>query len=303
MLVGIHRHRGTLDGPIPADTLRTVWLASSGVRAAEVNGLLLPRRSGFWWLTLVSSCLEEPHLGFDDDKPTGSFEVELEDELHAWPVGGRPLEVSSTGCAARDVHCVIDRRISIDWVWPELISLNRGGKYSCGAHPDADIDYSISSIDDPSTPLPLASVLGDAAGRRFREAFERARLEQIAVFPDCDRPTFSPASWHLVHENFRWKVEGWSATHRLCGVGIDYTIDADLTPFTRTANPFVSPDGRRVLTRVDEVLRLSSRDTPASPVARMPLSDDDSIVMVEWTVGRNVARWRDQVARLATPAR
>ena len=111
-------------------------------------------------------------------------------------------------------------------------------------------------------------------------------------------PTFSPASWHLVRAHFHWKVEGWSDTHRLCGVCIDDTIEADVTPFTRAANPFASPDGRWVLTRVDGGLRLSSRDTPASPVAHRPLSDDDSIVMVEWAVGRNVARWREQVARL-----
>jgi len=41
--------------------------------------------------------------------------------------------------------------------------------------------------------------------------------------------------------------------------------------------------------------------TPDKPIAKAPLSIAESVVMVEWAHGRNVARWRDQVRNLAEP--
>jgi hypothetical protein len=191
-----------------------------------------------------------------------------------------------------------------------MISLDRGGEGSCGAHPDGYHEYSVHTIDDLSRRLPLGAVLGDAAGRRFQRAFDRAKLE-LAAEPDrkecSEKAMFSPSSWHLTRKDDHWRIAGWSETHRMCGVGIDYTIDADLTRFTRgqpRADALSSPDGRWVLRITADAVLLSPRGAPDRPVARVPLSEQDSVVMVEWATGRNVARWRDEVARLtAAPAR
>ena len=163
-------------------------------------------------------------------------------------------------------------------------------------------------------------MLGAAAGRRLREGFDRAKRERAADFPDgrecVDQATYSPESWRITREGGGWKIEGWSDTHRLCGVGIDYTIQADLSRLTRgqrsapaarspNADAIASPDGKWVLVIQDNALMLVSRDALQRPVSRVPLLwDRDSVVMAEWATGANVARWRAQIGRLpAAPER
>jgi hypothetical protein len=62
-----------------------------------------------------------------------------------------------------------------------------------------------------------------------------------------------------------------------------------------------SADGRWILLIGNDEVALSPRDAPDKPIARAPLSMGDSVVLVEWAHGGNVARWRDQVRKLAAP--
>ena len=121
--------------------------------------------------------------------------------------------------------------------------------------------------------------------------------------------------WRVERGPGHWSIEGWSDTHRLCGGGVDYTIQADLSRVTgRQAPPpqrwvagaadvFWSPDGRWALLTTGNEVRLARRDQLDATVARASLDGDDSVVMVEWATGSNVARWREQVARLAKSIR
>jgi hypothetical protein len=316
VLVGVHRYPDSASTPVAAATLRTLWLESGG-RVANAGGLLLPRRTGFWWLDLDRSCTEGPVVDFNDQE-TGEYEVEVADDLRASPVETRPAATPSSPCVERRVHCVTDRRIWIWWVWPDLVSMNRGGESGCGAHPDGWFKYSVERIDELGRPLTASTVFGDTAGRRLQEAFDRAERARREEDPMCaDLAKFSPESWRIERTHGGWKVEGWSDTHRLCGAGIDYTIDADLSRLTRGQPPppptwttvagatdaMSSPGGQWVLVVSGSEVRLSSRDQLGRAVSRLPISKDDSIVMVEWATGPAVARWREQVGRLARPRR
>jgi hypothetical protein len=310
----VHRYQDSASTtPVAAATLRTLWLEAGG-RVAEAGGLLLPRRSGFWWLDLDRSCTEEPVVDFNDQE-TGEYEVEIADDLRASPVETRPAPAPRSNCVAREVRCVTDRRIEISWVWPDFVSLNRGGEGGCGAHPDGWIAYSVERLDELGQRLTASAALGATAGRRLRAAFDRARREWD---PMCaDLAEFSPESWRVERTRGRWKVQGWSETHRLCGGGIDYTIEADLSRLTRGQPPpppgwtmvvgatdaMSSPGGQWVLVVSGSEVRLSPRDQLGRAVSRMPISEHDSIVMVEWATGAAVARWREQVGRLAPPER
>ena len=60
-------------------------------------------------------------------------------------------------------------------------------------------------------------------------------------------------------------------------------------------------DGRWLLLIGKDEVALSPREAPDQPIAKAPLSIGDRVVLVEWAHGRNVARWRDQVRKLAGP--
>lgn len=62
-----------------------------------------------------------------------------------------------------------------------------------------------------------------------------------------------------------------------------------------------SADRRWILLVREDEVALSPREAPDKPIAKAPLSIDDSVVMAVWAHGRSVARWRDQVRKLAEP--
>jgi len=133
VLVGVHRYQDSASTTlVAAATLRTLWLEAGG-RVAEASGLLLPRRTGVWWLDLDRSCTEEPVVDFNDQE-TGEYEVEIADDLRASPVETRPAPALVSNCVAHKVRCVTDRRIDISWVWPDFVSMNRGAEGGCGAY-------------------------------------------------------------------------------------------------------------------------------------------------------------------------
>src|SRR4029450_3793786 len=156
------------------------------------------------------------------------------------------------------------------------------------------------------------------ARARLRSAYDRAKLEYRSRHRDdgCEDPdVFSPTAWHIERQGGRWLLEGWASTHRLCEVGIDYSADVDFSRVTGSKAPqrplstavsgmkdaVPSADGRWILLTGKDEVTLSPREAPDKPIAKAPLSIADSVVMVEWAHGDHVARWLDQVRKLAEP--
>jgi hypothetical protein len=318
VLVGVHRTdiSQTIATAPRASTLRTLWLGSPGTAVDTVSGLLVPRRSGFWRVDLDSNCAEEPYPDIDGNRL--GDKVEIEDQLRAYPVeASTRVEGTRTSseCSSTDVYCSIDRRTRIYWVWPEFISLARGGGYGCGVHPDADYRSAVYRLESLGAPLTVTEMFGRSVENRMKRSFERAKDEDGVVHgADCaTEGTFSPISWHVWRQDGQWRFEGWADTHRLCGYGFGYTTPVDLSRFgvSATARPrpaslipsrddaVPSPDRRwTLLVRQTEVL-LAPSGALDRPVARLPLTGDDDVVMVEWATGANVARWRNEVQRQA----
>jgi hypothetical protein len=299
-----------------AATLSTIWLESESASATALAPLLVPRSAGFWWVGLTYSCTEEPHEIADGDQR--GDELYVQDTPWAAPVGARSVvdirrAASARECQSTNVSCAVESRTDIYWIWPDFISMNGRTEGGCGAHPDGSFDYSIRRLDDLRKSLAVADVLGSDADARLRTAFERARAD---VNKDCAGvATFSPTSWYIQRTPGRWILKGWSDMERICGYGIDYSSAVDLSRVTRPGAPppaawtdmsnardaISSPDRRWVLLIRKTDVILVAREALDRPVARAPLSDDDSVVMVEWAQGANVARWRNQIRSLEEP--
>lgn len=320
VLVGVHQREGAADaGPSQRNALRTLAFDVGSRTVTALPALLVPRRSGFWWVDLEDSCREEPHEAFD-----GSYaghEVNVADTVRAFPVGALPTSYifatlrRSTPCRAAEVFCITDARHVIRWVWPEYISMSDFIESGCGAHPDSTLSPGLRRLDSIGSALPIATVFGRSTDRALRRAFGTAKMQEaIARDPECaDLAAFDPTSWHIVRRRGSWKIEAWSATRRLCGGGIDYTVETDLSPVTgrRVALPsaafadpevedaFASPDGRWMLLVTASQVRLVSTAARSRVIASAPLTVSDAVVMVEWAVGSGAQRWREQVTRLA----
>jgi hypothetical protein len=267
----------------------------------------------------VGECAEEKQTALDETSL--GTDTTIADHLWAAPAGTQPevhldptgsLEFHPTPCVARDVHCVNDWTTQIYWVWPEYASLEMGSRGDCGAHPDWTPGYTVRSLNDLEKPLRIGEVLGGQVEAALRKNFESEHQDAGAC---PDRAVFEPDSWYIERKHGAWKTTGWSTTHRLCGFGIDYAIDADIsriagrqddrsvwsaleTTWPQRTDAHVSPGGRWTLVATETELMIFDRRSLRSPVVRMPKSRDEHLVMVEWATGRNVAAWNAEVVRL-----
>ena len=321
VLVGIHTLGGSTfaAGPPVPDSLRTVWLDTDRSATPALPRLLVPRSSGFWWLGLNSACSEERREGLDDG--VTQIEIEIHDALWSSPIDASPIPSAHDAewnCRSDNVFCENDFRTGIDWVWPDFISISKSGEYGCGAHSDGDHRPEVHRLDDLESPLTVGAVFGPSVEARLRREYERAKREYRSRHREdgCDDPVgFSPTAWHVERQGGRWLLEGWADTHRLCEVGVDYAADVDVSRITGTRptqrllpsslsgvkDAIPSADGRWILLIREHDVALSPREAPDKTIARAPLTTGDSVVMAEWAQGRNIARWRDQVRKLAEP--
>lgn len=312
VLVGVHRSPDSASDespPVPA-TLRTLWFETSRETVANTRHLLVPRSSGFWRIQLVHFCGEEPAVDFES-RPRGDA-LTVSEQLWAYPVEAPPNVPNGAVCRSRNVHCVSDHRKLLFWVWPDFISMqNYFESPGCGASMWSSLDFAMRRIENMDRAATVSEAIGPGAEERLRSAFDEAKLEDAQSHgPECVKETtFDPASWRIVRAGGGWHVEGWANTHRLCGVGFEYTANLDLSRVTgRTTLPqaswkdvagatdaLASPDGQWVLIVKKGQVVLAPRDAPRRPIASATLSEDENVVMAEWATGANVARWRRQV--------
>lgn len=306
--------------PPQIDQLRTVWIHGTPLAPIEVPNLLVPRRSGFWRVGVHGGCSEQEYRD-RNDTPSGS-ETELSAMIVAAPVGGPATAFGGKPCTRADVHCLTESVATIVWVWPEHISVMDGGESSCGAHPGGSWVRSVHALGDAKR-LSVRDVLGASAEAQYRQAFEKARQEDRAFQvqgPDdgCGRiaVTFDPRAWWIEREQGRWRIKGWTETHRLCGVGFEYAVDADMSRIAgRRADEasrwaelearwpelqdvHTSPGAQWTVIATGEELLVFIGAGLDKEVMRVPTAEYEELVMVEWATGSNVARWNAEVARL-----
>jgi len=326
VLIGLHDPGSDPDPadknaqPPNAGRLRTVWIrlfdSQTPPKSTELPNLLVPRRSGFWRMGLVGACEERKEVA-GDGAVLGTATT-VADYLWAVPVGRQP-EVRLTDpelrlgrCVTRNLYCENNWRTSVYWVWPEYASLEMGTRVECGVHPDWTPGYTIRSLNDLAKPLTVGSVLGGVAENTFRKTFEGVDKHD----EDCgDKAAFQPDSWYMERDDGGWKVIGWSDTHRLCGYGVDYSVDVD--PFAVTGHrddearwrslkrrlpqlvdAHFSPGGQWTLAATTTELIVFEGTATDRPAIRMAKPSDEHVIMVEWATGNSVARWDAEVLHL-----
>jgi hypothetical protein len=290
------------------------------VATVDLSYLLIPRRSGFWQAGLAGTCDEETVTGIDD-MPMG-IAATVSDYFWAAPAGSRgsihPRSVEEVpgSCRAKQLHCENDNRTILHWVWPDYVSLDASERVTdCGVHPDFFAGFAVRSLDSLDTDKSVTDILGAAAAAPMKAAFDRALREQeSSLGGHCDLDQTNKALWSIERKDGRWKAIGWQETPRSCGYGFDFEPDLDLSPITgrnddagrwqqlqkripKLTDAHFSPGGAWSLVATGRQLMIL-RNGSDKPAVTLPLSDNETLVMVEWATGRNVARWTAEVRRL-----
>jgi hypothetical protein len=330
VLVGLERLGEDVSGAPRTSTLRTLWIPlghTAPIKAldvVEIADLLVPRHAGFWRAGRLTTCGEGP-LDSDNKELTAAWVAEY---LWAAPHDRRPRVQLGTRdfqspypervgpCRAKRIYCDVDRRVGIYWIAPEYMSLDLGVRGSCGPHPGWTPEFGIRSLDDVHAPLAVGALLGLAAEQAFLQAYEQARADYVRALKSqvCADTTFDPTTWWIEREAGSWTMKGWVRHERYCNYGFDFSADLDVSRITGRADdrtrwqtlhasrPVLDdahflPGGRWVLGLTRTQLFVFDGDVPR-PVLTLPLTNGDSIVMVEWATGRNVARWDAEVRRV-----
>jgi hypothetical protein len=323
VLVGVERLSEDVVGA-PAGTLRTLWIQMGGAKpptaamVVEVADLLVPRGTGFWRLGRTATCAEG-----EADEP-GQVAVAISQYLWAAPVGQRPririaraqsdfFSPERVGpCRATKVSCDVRHIVSLHWVSPDYVSIQPSADGTCGLSRIVSLEDTTRRLDNVNRPVTPTEALGPAADAALRKAFAAARVEYEKDHKDCDPSRYDPEAWRIAREDGHWTVSGWSENHRLCSYGFDFSADIDVSRITgrtddharwltlRRTRPdvidaHVAPGGRWTIAQTERQLLVLDGTQPALV---LPIESRDSIVMVEWATGRNVARWDAAVRRL-----
>jgi hypothetical protein len=282
----------------PSHRLRTIWL-SGDAPPLEVTPLVVPRRTGFWRLGVLPTCSTSPS--------PAEAEVEQYADEHVWaaPAGVRakvPVEEPQErpgACPARPVRCSVEGAVTIHFVWPELVSLTYARSGDCGAHPGSGEIPGVHRFDALGADgLPIDWVLGAGSVEAFTAGFDRAAAADPAA-ASCTDPDPDPRRWWIQRDPGRWQIRG-DTTTGLCGFLFD--VDLPLPPRLERAGPapvprvqdaFPAPGGEgALLVRKDRVELLWL----AAPLASARRDEKETVVMVEWALGAQVARWTTALA-------
>lgn len=181
-------------------------------------------------------------------------------------------------------------------------------------------DFTVRSLSNLAEPLSVGDVFGRSVEDAARNAFDneddaRRKLEREEARECGVEAVFDPKSWSIKRAAGTWKATGFSKTHRLCGVGIDWLVDANLSTITGRRDDrsrwqlfeakwpsftdmHVSPADRWTLVVTETELMIFEARSIDRPLLRVPKSSQENVVMVEWATGKNVARWNAEVVRL-----
>jgi hypothetical protein len=287
---------------------RTWWIAEIGgeIQIREIPNLLIPRKDGFW--------------------VAGTKQIE-EQCSYIWtaPLGTLPKNydpnTSDSGChdeqLARDILFVGTNHLAIGESQGGLAIVYDGARYY------------VSTIEQPNRnssenkSIQVSDVLGLEGTRAFNKAVDATGDGKAENF-ECGKMKASPANWAIRRKKGRWLLEGsGSRSGRDCDgyFGTEFAIkmqppksligyDELSVGWTKIEKSFrdakdalESPNQDFAITIVGQqlvVCRLANGEIGAV-VARHPLHENEYVVMAQWALGDNVARWDKQVREFKEP--
>ena len=294
----------------PQGKYLTFWISRSGggsVKIQAIEGLLVPRATGFWHIgTQMATAEEHPESNFDE-------------EIWAVPVGEKPAPPKSdSGIDGRSVRL-------ITYAGPTYVAYLFHWQGGVGAW---EYVYShVTTVADSTKNLGVEKVLGPATGALYKRLAKSMdhMTDETKEGEDrepCNCCTGDPTEWGILHAGDSWQVyarfhEGTSSS---CGQGSEDHVLKTAVPNSVASGVslnrawdvlrgeaeavlksgpesvrhlFVSPkqdfaiaiatNGLAVLgvenLRIKSVLKVQAFDKPCIPI------------MEQWSMGRFVAAW------------
>jgi hypothetical protein len=287
---------------------RTWWIAELGddIQVREIPNLVIPRKDGFWV------------AGTKQVKEQCYF------ESYIWtvPLGTPPKnyapDTSGSGChdeqITRDILFVGNNQLAVQQFQSGI-----------GAVYGESTQYYVSTLEHPNwnssenKTVQISDVLGFEGTRAFNKALEamgEAKDESI----ECGKMNARPTDWAIRREKGRWLLKGsGSRGGHVCDGYFGTDFDIKMKPpknlvgydelpvgwgkiekgFPDARDAFESPNQDFVIVIVGQQLiicRLTNGEI-GTVVVRHPLHENEYVVMAQWALGDNVARWDEEVSR------
>jgi hypothetical protein len=291
----------------------TLWIASRGGQVSLVrleNLLLIPRRDGFYWVSVNPHETEPPKVRPFGEEPPRDVNRKRPAEP---PADG---EEDEYGCTPESGWW------RIEFVNDRLLALSREWGNSChgrsnNSHQVRVLRDTVSAAKPYSTPVAVSDVLEQFTEAKLRQAATRQlKLSGAPLAPEDDE--IDPLSWSIQRGFGRWQARGAYMTGGNISWRLDFDLPANFRP-DLVRNPPLRPGWDVILASVPDALDAFASPTAGfvvvltrdhvlayvpvdgrlgKPALRWALLNPNrsSAVMVEWATGRNVPRW-DAVVR------
>ena len=328
VLIGIQRSGMEYD----PDSARyeTLWIARtpSGVRRAVVPELLVPRADGFWRAGIAATCVRDPQSKLDRLWIVkASTAPVVEEGCPGVEASALPFLGDSADRAAHDtmtVVCAIED-IEITFITGDFIGTEHMAAQTEECEPRGGRYYVTPMVTRWGSDSSLA--LPEVVGPRTDPALARATRVAFRNAPeDCsdfvaDTMNFEWAQshveqWYVARDHGRWRAHVFGHIY-----GSDCSFDApvDLTlprsfvghdvlrpswttikrAVPKAVDAIASPNGDMVVVFSGDTLSAFALNGTklGTRLVAMPFKGQ-RVVMVQWAVGRNVARWDEEIAHL-----
>jgi len=306
LLLGVsddYRDRRDTGFPQRFSTYWITWRNGRAENVRRMEGLVVPRASGFWRLAVTRAC-----------SGTTGDEMRCADTLWAAP-GSRPLP-RIRAWKPDDPICAY-RHFEILFASPTVLSVvhEEGGSEACD--PDTERSYTVRTYESPE-PVRFSS-LGQGAAAAFQDAAKRAINYGGAPPPQpqdemCHTDPEEDASWIVNRAATAWIAELLQERHRgICRLSapIKWELPTSLVGYEEAMldssaigralpgalQAFPSPGGTVALVVYRDTMRLHSLLPGALEATLLDLPKAE-VVMVQWATGRSVARWTQMLAPL-----
>jgi hypothetical protein len=177
----------------PQGKYLTFWISRSGgsVKIQAIEGLLVPRATGFWHIgTQIATAEEHPESNFDE-------------EIWAVPAGEKPgPPKSDSEIDGRSVRL-------ITYAGPEYVAYLFHWEGGAGAW--EYVYPHVTSVADSTKDLSLEKVLGPVTGAQYKR-LAKSMNHMIDVAKEgedrdpCDCCTGDPTEWGISHAGDSWQV-------------------------------------------------------------------------------------------------
>jgi hypothetical protein len=303
LLLGLSEAAG--NDSMPA-SLTTAWIAFDGrvARRSTLRGVVVPRATGFWRMTLIRDC-DVPDTGDGDDLDR----VHCYDSLWTAPIT-QPLPT----VLARWAEPCTTEYYDLHFAFPSYIALSsRLWESDCAARSFADTYRSWVRTFESDDAVPFTT-LGDGADDAYATAARTAlnvgtALDEPAPQDStCAAQPLEQHGWHIERDSTHWRgVLFQQQGSELCQVQspVDWPMPSAVVGYAEPPVPwsvvsrlepqaqqaFAAPGGALLLVVAPNGIRLYAFDT--GPQGRRLLELPASrVVMVQWALGRStVARW------------